>query len=132
MSKTLSVLAIIASLITSTVSLGNELAKGANTSVAPQRAVVGKDGSRMVMIPAGSFQMGEDYYGHFLEPILGPLFHFYIPRDEEPKHDVYLDSYYIDVWEVTTARYALFLKATGIVPPEHWDNVQGDASGTVQ
>ena len=129
MSKALSVLAFLALLITPTVGFGNELAKGADATLAPQRAVVGIDGARMVMIPAGSFQMGEDHYGHFLEPILSGLFHFYIPRDEEPKHDVYLDSYYIDVWEVTTARYALFLKATDIVPPEHWDDVQGDASG---
>jgi len=63
----------------------------------------------MVLIPAGSFWMGVDG----LEGL----------EDERPRHQVWLDAYRIDRFEVTTGRYALFLRASGRKPPWQWEAV---------
>lgn len=56
------------------------------------------DGSHtMVLVPAGEFIMGND---------LGE-------QDERPAHTVFLDSFYIDTYEVTNEQYAVFLNAQG-------------------
>jgi len=55
-----------------------------------------RDGSVMVLIPAGEFTMGSDEGG----------------SDEKPKHDVYLDAYYIDKYEVTVGQFRKFCSAT--------------------
>jgi len=46
-------------------------------------------GVQMVLVPAGQFMMGSDSGG----------------ADERPAHKVYLDAYYIDKYEVTSALY---------------------------
>jgi formylglycine-generating enzyme required for sulfatase activity len=69
--------------------------------------IVGKDGAPMVLVPGGPFPMGVptgDRDGG---------------RDEYPRHDVYLDAYYLDKFEVTTGRYLAFVKATGHRSPRH-------------
>ncbi len=63
----------------------------------------------MVPVPAGAFRMGIDG----LEGL----------EDERPAHDVWLEGYTIDQFEVTTMRYATFLTATGAAPPDGWDTV---------
>lgn len=63
-----------------------------------------KDGSAMVLIPAGEFQMGSNDG----DP------------DERPVHTVYLDAFYIDVYEVTNAQYRKFVEATGREKPILW------------
>ena len=50
--------------------------------------ITGKDGAPMVLIPTGEFLMGTND---------GNV-------DEEPVHTVYLDAFYIDVYEVTNAQ----------------------------
>ena len=55
----------------------------------------------MVMIPAGSFEMG-DHHG-FVDP--------QHPSDEVPLHTVRLDSFQIGVNDVTTREYAEFLNS---------------------
>ena len=55
---------------------------------------------RMVLVPAGEFMMGahQDY------EIAG--------KDEQTTHMVSLNAFYIDQYEVTTARYAKFIQET--------------------
>jgi sulfatase modifying factor 1 len=66
-----------------------------------------KDGAPMVVIPAGSFPMG-------------------VPagardggRDEYPRHDVFVDTFVIDKFEVTNGRYLEFVKTTGHRVPQN-------------
>lgn len=72
------------------------------TPAVPQ--YVANDGAPAQLIPGGSFVMGDD--------------------ENSPRRQVYVDSFYIDRYEVTTARYAKFLAATGSVnPPDDWELV---------
>ena len=55
----------------------------------------------MVLIPGGRFSMGgDDNQAH---------------QDEYPKHEVVVDSFWMDAHEVTNAQFAAFVKATGYV-----------------
>lgn len=71
--------------------------------------ITGKDGVPMVLIPAGEFQMGSND-----------------GRDsEKPVHTVYLDAFYMDVYEVTNAQYRKFTNATGHKAPKlkyYWND----------
>ena len=53
---------------------------------------------RMVLIPAGEFQMGSTYLTN---------------KESQPVHTVYLDAFYIDTHEVTVGEYKQFLKTQG-------------------
>jgi formylglycine-generating enzyme required for sulfatase activity len=55
----------------------------------------------MVLIPGGAFSMGGDDDQAW--------------RDEYPKHEVVIDSFWMDVHEVTNAQFAAFVEATGYV-----------------
>ena len=68
----------------------------------PAAQTTGKDGAPAVIVPAGSFTMGDD--------------------TNSPARQVYLNGFYIDKHEITVARYGDFLKATGGArPPEGWE-----------
>jgi formylglycine-generating enzyme required for sulfatase activity len=70
----------------------------------PAQRVTGGDGAPAVLVPAGTFTMGDD--------------------EESPRRDVYIDSFYLDAQEVTASRYRKFLEATGSMqPPEDWEEV---------
>ncbi|MDQ3256990.1 MAG: formylglycine-generating enzyme family protein [Acidobacteriota bacterium] len=62
---------------------------------------------RMVLVPVGPFQMGDDSHN----------------PDERPMHTVELPAYYIDKYEVTNEQYQKFCDATNCDPPvnPHWD-----------
>ena len=68
--------------------------------------IIGEDGAKMVLIPAGIFQMssndGED--------------------DEKPSHTVYVDAFYMDKYEVTNAQYRKFMQVTGHRKPRYWND----------
>ncbi len=69
--------------------------------------LIGKDGAPMVVVPAGEFPMGVppgDRDGG---------------RDEYPRHEVVLDTFYMDQFEVTNGRYLEFVKATGHRIPQN-------------
>jgi len=53
------------------------------------------DGMRMMYVPAGEFRMGSDYF----------------EEDEKPAHNVYLDAFWIDQYEVTNGLYAKCVEA---------------------
>lgn len=57
-----------------------------------------------ILIPEGQFWMGSDDRR----------------ADEKPLHQVYLDAYCIDRYEVTNAQYRLFLQASGAKAPVYW------------
>jgi len=66
--------------------------------------IIGKDGAKMVPIPAGEFDMGCSSGD----------------ADERPVHKVYLDAFYIDMYEVTNEQYREFVDATGAQSPIYW------------
>jgi len=57
--------------------------------------------SEMVLIPAGSFLMGDE------------------------KQSVHVDAFYINKYPVTNAEYAKFVEATGNPPPSNWEETGG-------
>ena len=70
----------------------------------------------MVEIPAGEFWMGRSYANRYdATDNLPRAF-----RDDRPANVVYLDAFYLDIYEVTNADYARFLVATGGQAPWHW------------
>jgi formylglycine-generating enzyme required for sulfatase activity len=76
----------------------------AGPAQAQQQEITGKDGAPMVLVPAGEFTMGSNDGSD----------------DEKPVHQVSLDAYYLDKYEVTVGQYAKFLKATGFNGPPMW------------
>ena len=70
-----------------------------------EKIVWDQDGSEMVLIPAGNFEMGDHS----------------IMDKSAVKHLVHLDTFYIDIHQVTVGRYRKFLTETGYPPPgENW------------
>ena len=63
--------------------------------------LLGKDGAPMVLVPAGEFTMGSEQGDD----------------DEQPVHRVFLDSFYLDTFEVTNGRFAKFVAAIQSEPP---------------
>ncbi len=62
------------------------------------------DNMEMVYVPAGSFLMGSVNQN--------------ADSDEGPVHEVYLDSFWIDKYEVSNAQYQVCVEAGGCNPPE--------------
>ena len=76
-----------------------------NTSQ-PDTRILGKDGGEMALIPAGEFQMGSNNGD----------------SDEKPVHTVYVDAFYMDIYEVTVGQYKRFVRETGHRAP-NWNDV---------
>jgi formylglycine-generating enzyme required for sulfatase activity len=78
------------------------------------KTIIGKDGTEMILIPAGDFLMGcPEGEG---EP------------HERPQHIVYLDAFYIDKYEVTNAQYQRFIDETGHRAPAYWNDNRFNAA----
>jgi hypothetical protein len=76
-------------------------------SVAAEPEIVDeKDGLTMLLIPPGTFEMGDSFREG-------------LPH-ELPVHIVSVNAFYIDTIEVTNAAYKQFLDATGYKVPESW------------
>jgi formylglycine-generating enzyme required for sulfatase activity len=63
-----------------------------------------QDPENMVLVPKGEFTMGSKEH-----------------KDEHP-HNVVLDAYYIDKYEVSNKDYKAFMKATSHAAPAYWDD----------
>jgi len=76
-----------------------------------QRATLSaKDGVSLVRIEGGTFTMGDDEFF--------------------PMRQVFVSPFYMDAYEVTTARYAKFLAANGsLAPPDEWEGIDLKKSG---
>jgi len=62
----------------------------------------------MALIPGGFFTMGSD------------------SSDEKPKHKVWVDTFYMDKYEVTNREFMIFAKETGHPKPPFWrDSILG-------
>ena len=68
----------------------------------------------MVLIPGGNFNMGADDERAW--------------RDEYPKHNVQVDSFWMDIHEVTNAQFVSFIEATNYVTTAEksveWDEIK--------
>lgn len=72
--------------------------------------VTTKDGAPLVRIEGGVFTFGDD--------------------ENTPQRQVHLSPFFIDKYELTTARYAKFLEATGAVAlPDEWDMLDLSTQG---
>ena len=69
--------------------------------------ITGKDGAPMALIPEGPFPMGVPHAARD-----GGV-------DERPNHEVLLDSFYMDLYEVTNGHYLQFVTETGHRVPQH-------------
>jgi TatA/E family protein of Tat protein translocase len=78
----------------------------------------GRDGKRMILIPAGEFWRGtSDADEQEMKTRLG----FGPWDDEKPQRKIYLDAYYIDETPVTNEEYQRFVLATGHRVPYGWN-----------
>ncbi len=71
--------------------------------------VLEKDRKGIVLIPAGSFEMG-DYFDEG-------------EANERPVHRVQLDAFYMDVHEVTVGQFREFVQQSGYKYGGNWDSV---------
>ena len=78
---------------------------GLAEAIPPVDEIVDNAGVAMVLVPAGDFVMGSGDRDPNREP------------DEQPSHKVYLDSYYIDKFEVTNRLYQDCVEAGKCRPP---------------
>jgi formylglycine-generating enzyme required for sulfatase activity len=77
------------------------------------QTILGKDGAEMGLVPAGTFIMGStpDEIASLLRR--NPKANGALLKDETPRHEVFLDAFYIDQYEVTNAQFQQFIEATG-------------------
>lgn len=66
---------------------------------------------KMKLIPAGEFQMGSKSGND----------------DEKPVHNVFLDAFYMDIYEVTNALYACCVEAGVCTEPSEWKSFSRDS-----
>ena len=90
-------------------------------SISSEKITWKKDRANMMLIPAGSFQMGsnkEDFDENFEKELLETDG---ITTDSfKPVHTVTLSAFYMDAYEVTVGQYKKFLAETGYREPELW------------
>ena len=92
-----------------------ELAKAYPLPQQAGKELTGKDGAKMLLIPAGDFMMGSTEGD----------------EDEKPAHRVSLDAFYLDKYEVTNTLFQKFARETGYATTAEkegkaWAYVQDD------
>ena len=89
---------------------GKEFAPGNKQSQEKPASAQSQDPS-MAVVPAGEFTMGSPTGD----------------SDEQPAHQVYVDAFSMDKYEVTVGQYAAFLQAKGIDQPSDWKTMNQPA-----
>lgn len=86
----------------------------------PAEIISKKDKSTMILIPAGKFiyGMNKPKRDSIIKSLNNPLLQIF--NYEFPESKKYLNSYYIDKYEITNKQYAQFLKETGHRKPKYW------------
>jgi len=77
---------------------------------------------KMVLIPSGTYEMGDlkSLSETNVFDLLNPDRHALGP--ENPAHKVFVEAFFIDIYEVTNASFAEFIKAKNRKPPTFWNN----------
>jgi len=87
----------------------------------PPKKVAPSSYSGMVLIPQGSFEMGSRKSLRELDPVAIFQADRHMLGPEDPAHEVILDAYYIDLYEVTNTDFKKYLEATGSKTlPRYW------------
>ena len=77
----------------------------------------------MILIPQGAFEMGSQKSLRELNPVSIFQADRHMLGPEDPAHEVILDAYYIDLYEVSNADYKKYIEATGFkTMPRYWDD----------
>ena len=77
----------------------------------------------MVLIPEGAFEMGSRLSLSELDPISIFQADRHMLGPEDPAHEVILDAFYVDLYEVTNAKFKKYIEATHSKnPPRYWDD----------
>ena len=86
------------------------------------------DSEDMVMVPGGPFLMGVDKVVNVDMEKMSKRqkLRYLVSRaafhDEGPAHNIIVDTFLIDKYELTNKKYAEFMKATGHPAPAYWDD----------
>ena len=97
--------------------------------ISPGMAISGESPTPedMVMIPGGAFLMGVDKEVNVDTKKMSAIkqLKYAVSReafhDEGPAHNVVIDAFYLDQYEVSNKHYGEFLKATSHPAPAYWD-----------
>jgi formylglycine-generating enzyme required for sulfatase activity len=83
----------------------------------------------MVLIPAGLFEMGIDAVDTLdaCTESMGSFCSSGLLKNSVPAHTIYLDDYFIDVYEVTNREYAACVNAGACTPPTETSSATRDA-----
>ena len=87
--------------------------RGFTETAVPDASVNPKDGAEMVWVAAGDFLMGSTDDDIAAIIMMRPKLKADFFADEQPRHTVYLDGYWIYKYEATVAQYRKFCAATG-------------------
>lgn len=98
------------------------------TLLGASAAWAGESPEDMVTVPGGHFLMGVDKEVNTKTKKMSKQqqLKYRVSReafhDEGPAHNVILDTFHIDTYEVSNKHYAEFIKATGHPAPAYWDD----------
>ncbi len=85
--------------------------------------------SGMALIPQGSFEMGSRKSLRELDPVAIFQADRHMLGPEDPAHEVILDAYYIDLYEVSNAEYKKYIDTTRITTlPRYWEDASFNQS----
>ena len=90
---------------------------------------IGKKNAGMTLIPAGHFYQGssDEMVDWAANKFHAESREWY--QDETPVHKVYLDDFYIDNYEVTVAKYRVYVENTGKPAPKYFNDPKFNHDG---